>query len=253
MNSKIALITGATAGIGLETATILAANHYNLILTGRRTERLKSVKEDIESKYPCEIVTLNFDIRSKAETDQALNSLPEKWRAIDVLVNNAGLAAGADPINSADVDDWEKMIDTNVKGLLYITRIISNWMIERKTGHIVNLSSVAGKEPYPNGSVYCGTKHAVEAISKAMRIELMPHGIRVSSIAPGAVETEFSMVRFRGDKDRAAKVYAGFTPLSGKDIAETILFVISRPAHVCIDDLRIMPTSQASARDFHRI
>lgn len=253
MNSKIALITGATAGIGLETATLLARNKYNLILTGRRNERLESIKRELESNYDCEVITLNFDIRIKNETENALNSLPEKWKAIDILINNAGLAAGASPINSADVDDWENMIDTNVKGLLYTTRIITSWMVERKTGHVVNLSSIAGKEPYPNGTVYCGTKHAVESISKAMRIELMPYNIRVSSIAPGAVETEFSMVRFKGDKERVAKVYAGFTPLSGKDIAETILFIITRPAHVCIDDLRIMPTSQASARDFHRI
>ncbi|MFY9154389.1 MAG: SDR family NAD(P)-dependent oxidoreductase [Prolixibacteraceae bacterium] len=253
MNSKIALITGATAGIGLETATLLAQNNYDLILTGRRNERLESIKTDLEAKFRCKVMTLNFDIRKKKETDSALNSLPEKWKAIDILINNAGLAAGASPINQADVDDWEAMIDTNVKGLLYTTRIVTSWMIERKTGHVVNLSSIAGKEPYPNGTVYCGTKHAVEAISKAMRIELMPFGIKVSSIAPGAVETEFSMVRFKGDQERAAKVYAGFTPLSGKDIAETILFIITRPAHVCIDDLRIMPTSQASARDFHRI
>jgi len=252
MNQKIALITGATAGIGYETALLLAQNNYNLILTGRRKERLESVKDQLESTSGCKILTLNFDIRIKADTEAALNSIPEEWRTIDLLVNNAGLAAGMAPVNSADVDDWEAMIDTNVKGLLYTTRIVSPWMVERRTGHIINITSIAGKESYPNGSVYCGTKHAVSAISKSMRIELMPFGIKVTTIAPGAVDTEFSLVRFRGDQERANQVYNGFTPLSGKDIAETILFVLSRPAHVNIDDLLIMPVDQASARDFNR-
>lgn len=252
MNQKIALITGATAGIGYETALLLAQNNYNLILTGRRKERLEAIKDQLESTFGCKILTLNFDIRIKADTEAALNSIPEEWRAIDLLVNNAGLAAGLAPVNSADVEDWEAMIDTNIKGLLYTTRIVSPWMIERQTGHIINISSIAGKESYPNGSVYCGTKHAVSAISKSMRIELMPFGIKVTTIAPGAVDTEFSLVRFRGDQERANQVYKGFTPLSGKDIAETILFVLSRPAHVNIDDLLIMPTDQASARDFNR-
>jgi NADP-dependent 3-hydroxy acid dehydrogenase YdfG len=252
MNQKIALITGATAGIGYETALLLAQNNYNLILTGRRKERLESIKNQLELTSGCQILTLNFDIRIKADTEAALNSIPEEWRAIDLLVNNAGLAAGLAPVNSADVDDWEAMIDTNIKGLLYTTRIVSPWMVERRTGHIINITSIAGKESYPNGSVYCGTKHAVSAISKAMRIELMPFGIKVTTIAPGAVDTEFSLVRFRGDQERANQVYKGFTPLSGKDIAETILFVLSRPAHVNIDDLLIMPVDQASARDFNR-
>lgn len=252
MNQKIALITGATAGIGYETALLLAQNNYNLILTGRRKERLVQIQNQFESEFGCKILTLNFDIRIKAETEAALNSIPEEWRAIDLLLNNAGLAAGLAPVNSADVDDWEAMIDTNVKGLLYATRIVSPWMVERRSGHIINITSIAGKEVYPNGSVYCGTKHAVSAISKSMRIELMPFGIKVTTIAPGAVDTEFSLVRFRGDQERADQVYKGFTPLSGKDIAETILFVLSRPAHVNIDDLLIMPMDQASARDFNR-
>jgi NADP-dependent 3-hydroxy acid dehydrogenase YdfG len=252
MNQKIALITGATAGIGYETALLLAQNNYNLILTGRRNDRLNTLKEKLETEFSIQILLLNFDIRIRKETESALNSIPENWRAIDVLINNAGLAAGLGPVNSADVDDWENMIDTNVKGLLYTTRIVTPWMIERQTGHVVNISSIAGKEAYPNGSVYCGTKHAVQAISKAMRIELMPHGIKVSTIAPGAVDTEFSLVRFRGDHEKAAQVYKGFSPLVAKDIAETILFVLSRPAHVNIDDLLIMPTNQASARDFNR-
>ena len=252
MNQKIALITGATAGIGYETALLLAQNNYNLILTGRRKERLDAIQNQLESEFGCKILTLNFDIRVKAEVEEALNSIPEEWRAIDLLLNNAGLAAGLAPVNSADVDDWEAMIDTNIKGLLYATRIVTPWMVERHSGHIINISSIAGKESYPNGSVYCGTKHAVSAISKSMRIELMPFGIKVTTIAPGAVDTEFSLVRFRGDQERANQVYKGFTPLSGKDIAETILFVLSRPAHVNIDDLLIMPVDQASARDFNR-
>ena len=252
MNQKIALITGATAGIGHETAFLLAQNNYNLILTGRRKERLESIKKELESNFNCKVQILNFDIRKRVEVENALSSLPNEWKAIDVLINNAGLAAGLGPVNSADMDDWENMIDTNIKGLLFITRIVSPWMVNRHSGHIINLSSIAGKEVYPNGSVYCGTKHAVAAITKAMRIELMPSGIKVSSIAPGAVETEFSLVRFRGDEEKAAQVYKGFTPLCAKDIAETILFIITRPAHVNIDDILIMPINQASARDFNR-
>jgi NADP-dependent 3-hydroxy acid dehydrogenase YdfG len=252
MNKKIALITGATAGIGYETAFLLAQNNYNLVLTGRRKERLESLKDELQSSYDCKILTLNFDIRDRTNSETAFNSIPDDWKAIDVLINNAGLAAGLAPVNSADVNDWEDMIDTNIKGLLYTTRAISPWMVERQTGHIINISSIAGKESYPNGSVYCGTKHAVSAISRAMRIELMPYGIKVTTIAPGAVETEFSLVRFRGDQEKAEQVYKGFTPLSGKDIAETILFILSRPTHVNIDDLLIMPTNQASARDFNR-
>jgi len=252
MNHKIALITGATAGIGYETALLLARNNYDLILTGRRKARLDALEKKIISSSGSKIITLNFDIRRKTETENALNSLPEEWKAVDLLINNAGLAAGGAPINSADVEDWENMIDTNVKGLLYTTRIVTSWMIDRKCGHVINISSIAGKESYPNGSVYCGTKHAVAAISKAMRIELLPYGIKVSTIAPGAVDTEFSLVRFHGDQQKADQVYSGFTPLSAIDIAETILFIVTRPPHVNIDDLLIMPTSQGSARDIFR-
>lgn len=251
MTHKIALITGATSGIGLETARILAQNKYHIIATGRRAERLQKLKDEI-TQLGVEVLTLNFDVRQKAEVDQALESLPAQWQKIDLLVNNAGLAAGIEPVFSADVADWEQMIDTNVKGLLYVTRTVSNWMIERQSGHIINISSIAGKEAYPNGSVYCGTKHAVSAISKAMRIELAPHHIKVGTICPGAVDTEFSTVRFKGDEQRAAKVYEGFTPLYAKDIAEAIWFMVSRPASVNIDDILIMPTAQASARDFVR-
>ena len=252
MNKKIALITGATAGIGQETALLLAQNNFNLILAGRRKERLETLKKQLELNFNCKVRILNFDIRKRIEVEHALSSLPDEWKAVDVLINNAGLAAGLGPVNSADMDDWENMIDTNIKGLLFTTRIVSPWMVKRHSGHIINLSSIAGKEVYPNGSVYCGTKHAVAAITKAMRIELMPSGIKVTSIAPGAVETEFSLVRFRGDEEKAAQVYKGFTPLQAKDIADTILFVITRPAHVNINDLLIMPINQASARDFNR-
>jgi NADP-dependent 3-hydroxy acid dehydrogenase YdfG len=252
MNHKIALITGATAGIGYETALLLAQNNYDLILTGRRKERLDALESHILSSSGSKVITLNFDIRIKADTENALNNLPEEWKSIDLLINNAGLAAGLAPINSADVEDWENMIDTNIKGLLYTSRIVSSWMIERNSGHIINIASIAGREVYPNGTVYCGTKHAVAAISKTMRIELLPYGIKVSTLSPGAVDTEFSLVRFRGDEQKAAQVYTGFEPLSAKDIAETILFMITRPKHVNIDDLLIMSTSQGSARDIFR-
>jgi NADP-dependent 3-hydroxy acid dehydrogenase YdfG len=252
MNQKIALITGATAGIGSATAFLLAQNNYNLILTGRRKERLVTIKNQLETNFDCKVQILNFDIRRRSEVEKALTGLPNDWKAIDVLINNAGLAAGLGPVNSADIDDWDNMIDTNIKGLLYTTRIVTPWMVERQSGHIINISSIAGKEAYPNGSVYCGTKHAVAAITKAMRIELMPSGIKITSIAPGAVETEFSLVRFRGNEEKASQVYKGFTPLFANDIAETILFVITRPSHVNIDDLLIMPTNQASARDFNK-
>lgn len=251
MKPQTVMITGATSGIGLETACILYKKKYRLILTGRRLDRLKELKNKFNAGDD-DIHLLNFDVRKKQEVDSALKQLPDNWRNIDILINNAGLAAGFDDISNADVDDWEAMIDTNVKGLLYVTKLISKGMIERESGHIINISSIAGKEAYPMGSVYCGTKHAVEAISKAMRIELAPYNIKVSTISPGAVETEFSLVRFKGNKEKADKVYEGFTPLNATDIAESIYFVISRPAHVNIDDILIMPTAQASARDIFR-
>ncbi len=249
---KIVLITGATAGIGEATAVLLAQNNFDLIVTGRRNDRLKKLKERIENETSAEILTLNFDIRNRQETETAIQSLPEKWQRIDILINNAGLAAGLSAVNNGDVDDWERMIDTNVKGLLYITRIVSAQMIERKDGHIVNVSSIAGKETYPMGNVYCATKHAVASLTKGMRIDFLQHGIKVSSVSPGAVDTEFSLVRFKGDHERAQKVYEGFTPLFANDIAEAILFVVTRPKHVNIDDILIMPTDQAYSRDFNR-
>jgi NADP-dependent 3-hydroxy acid dehydrogenase YdfG len=244
---KIALITGATSGIGYESAKILAENGFDLIITGRRKELLNKVKKEIENEFKIRILALNFDVRNQNQVKEAIKNLPEEWLSIDVLLNNAGLASGLDNIDKGNVEDWEKMIDTNFKGLLYMTREVSPFMVKRKTGHIINISSIAGREVYENGNVYCATKHAVEALTKGMRIDLLKHNIKVTSIAPGMAETEFSIVRFHGDKEKASKVYTGFEPLTARDIAETILFVVTRPAHVCINDLLIMPTAQASA------
>ena len=250
--NKIILITGATSGIGEATALLLSRHNFDLILTGRRAEKLKKLKQKIESEGDARVFTLNFDIRSRQETPTAIEGLPEEWKNIDILINNAGLAAGLSTIDEGSIDDWEQMIDTNVKGLLYISRAVSAEMVKRKQGHIINISSIAGKETYPSGNVYCATKHAVESLTKGMRLDLLQHGIKVSSVAPGAVDTEFSLVRFKGDKKRAEKVYEGFTPLYAKDIAETILFVVTRPAHVNIDDILVMPAAQAFSRDFDR-
>lgn len=250
--NPIALITGATSGIGEATALLLAKNNYNIIITGRRKEKLLLLQEKITSETSSKVLTLNFDIRSLPENEAAINSLPQEWQNIDVLVNNAGLAAGFNTIQEGVIDDWERMIDTNIKGLLYITRLISPKMIERGTGHIINISSIAGKETYPLGNVYCASKHAVQSVTKGMRIDLLKHGIKVSSVSPGAVETEFALVRFNGDKNKAKQVYKGFTPLNAQDIADTILFIVTRPKHVNIDDVLIMPTDQAFSRDFNR-
>lgn len=250
--NRIALITGASSGIGEATAILLAQNNFDLIITGRRKERLKSLQDKIQAASPVKVLILNFDIRNLAENEAAINSLPDEWRKIDVLINNAGLAAGLSSIQDGFIDDWERMIDTNIKGLLYMTRLVANIMIENRKGHIINISSIAGKETYPMGNVYCASKHAVQSLTKGMRLDLLKHGIKVSSVSPGAVETEFSVVRFHGDSERAKQVYNGFTPLNAGDIAETILFILTRPAHVNIDDILIMPTAQAYSRDFNR-
>jgi len=250
--SKVVLITGATAGIGEASAHVFAREGYNLILTGRREDRLEKLAEQLNDTYNVEIAILSFDVRNRQQVIENLEGLPEKWKMVDVLVNNAGLSQGLDPIQNGDVDDWETMIDTNIKGLLYVSRVVSNWMIRNGKGHIINLGSIAGKEVYLNGNVYCATKHAVAALNKGMRIDLLSHGIKVTAIHPGAVETEFSEVRFKGDKERAKKVYDGFEPLMAQDIAETIWFVASRPAHVNINDLVIMPTAQATATNIFR-
>lgn len=243
--SKIALITGATAGIGEACARLFALQNYDLILTGRRTERLDVLAKQLVSEFGIRVNTLTMDVRNKEDVGK-LETLNEDWKKVDVLINNAGLSMGMDPINAGNTTDWEVMIDTNVKGLLYVTRVVSNWMIRQKSGHIVNLGSIAGKETYLNGNVYCATKHAVDSLNKAMRIDLLPHKIKVTGIHPGAVETEFSEVRFKGDKERAKKVYEGFEPLHAQDIAETIWFAISRPAHVNINEMIVMPAAQAN-------
>ncbi len=248
----IALITGATAGIGKATAFKLAENNYKLILTGRRKNKLDEIKKEIEDKYKVQVTVLNFDIRDKQACYDHLNALSNEWKQVDVLVNNAGLAQGLNTINNGLEEDWETMIDTNIKGVLYITKIISNWMIARKKGHIINIGSIAGKEVYPNGNVYCATKHAVDALNKAMRIELLPSNIKVTAIHPGLVETEFSIVRFKGDEQRAKQAYTGLQPLTAEDIAETILWAIQRPDHVNINEIIITPSVQANARDLIR-
>jgi len=245
--SKIVLITGATSGIGEACAHLFARENYDLILTGRRTERLDELAKKLNKKYNTEIAVSSFDVRDREQVVRSLEDLPAKWKKVDILINNAGLSQGLDPLQNGSYDDWDTMIDTNVKGLLYVTKVVSNWMIDRKGGHIINLGSIAGKEVYPNGNVYCASKFAVDALNQGMRIDLLQHGIKVTAIHPGAVVTEFSEVRFKGDKERAKKVYDGFEPLSADDIAETIWFVVSRPAHVNINELTIMPTAQASA------
>lgn len=252
MRKKIAFITGSTSGIGKATALKFAENGIDLIITGRRNDRLISLKNKLEERN-VRVLALCFDVRNESEVKSAIDQLPEEWKNIDILVNNAGLAAGLSPLQDCDVDDWERMIDTNVKGLLYVTRAISPGMVERKSGHIINLGSIAGKEVYPNGNVYCATKHAVDALTKAMRIDMLPYNVKVSQINPGAVETEFSLIRFHGDQARADKVYEGFENLVAEDIAECIWFFVSRPPHVNINDMTVMPTAQASSTIFHKV
>jgi NADP-dependent 3-hydroxy acid dehydrogenase YdfG len=249
---KTAFITGATAGIGKAIAHRLAKENYALILTGRRAERLVALKEELERNYQTKALALCFDVRIFDQVEKAVASLPDEWRTIDVLVNNAGLAAGLDHIHTASPSDWDQMIDTNIKGLLYVTRVVAPGMIARKSGHIINLGSIAGRSNYPKGSVYCATKHAVKVLSEGMRMDFLPFGIRVTEISPGAVETEFSLVRFKGDKERADKVYEGFTPLVAEDIAEAVYYALSQPPHINIQDVLIMPTAQASPTIIHR-
>ena len=250
--NKIALITGATSGIGRAVADIFSENKYNLIVTGRRSERLQELKAALEQQHGISVLALCFDVRDNDEVVRNIESLPVEWRNIDVLVNNAGLAVGLNHIQDGVLDDWERMIDTNIKGLLYVTRAVSPLMIARNSGHIVNICSIAGKEVYENGNVYCATKHAVDALSKAMRIDMLGHNIKVTNVCPGAVETEFSIVRFKGDTQRAAGTYRGIEPLTGRDIAECIYFAVSLPQHVCINDMMIMPMAQADSRTFNR-
>jgi NADP-dependent 3-hydroxy acid dehydrogenase YdfG len=243
----IALITGATSGIGKLTAFEFAKHGYNLIITGRRQERLTDLKTSLINQFSINVLDLCFDVRDSKQVEVVLSNLPVDFKNIDVLVNNAGLAAGLSSIQDGKLNHWEQMIDTNIKGLLYVTKQVSMIMIQNKKGHIINVGSIAGKEVYANGNVYCATKHAVDALNKGMRIDLLPHGIKVSSVNPGMVETEFSIVRFDGDEERAKKVYENIVPLKPEDIAETIYWIASRPAHVNINDIIIMPTIQANA------
>ncbi len=248
----IVFITGATAGFGKATAELFAKNGYNVIVTGRRKDRLDTLSAELKSKYKVDVLSLCFDVRHLSEVQSAIASIPPKWKKIDILVNNAGLAVGMGPIQEGVIDDWEQMIDTNVKGLLYMTRSIAPMMIENGKGHIVNIGSIAGKEVYANGNVYCASKYAVDALNKCMRIDLLPHGIKVTAINPGIAETEFSIVRFKGDAERAKSVYKGLNPLTAEDIADTIFWAATRPAHVNILDIVITAAAQANTTNFIR-
>lgn len=245
MTQRNVLLTGATSGIGEATARLLAKNQFNLILCGRRQERLDKLKTELGEHT--KVTTLAFDVRDQQAVISALDSLPAEWRNVDVLINNAGNAHGLDPIQRGNVEDWDAMMDINVKGLLYVSRQVIPGMTERNAGHIINIGSVAGKEVYPNGNVYCASKFAVDALTQGMRIDLNPFGIKVTGIHPGMVETEFSLVRFKGDEKKASTVYQGLKPLTAADIADVILYVLSTPDHVMIADLVVFPKAQASA------
>ena len=245
-------ITGATSGFGKATAEKFAANHYNLIITGRRKERLLRLADDLQKKYQVKILPLVFDVRNKDEVFNAISLLSKEWQTIDVLVNNAGLALGRDSFENANLDDWETMLDTNVKGIMFVTKAVLPFMIANKKGHIINLGSIAAKEVYPGGNGYNTSKFAVNALTQSMRIDLLPHKIKVTGIHPGAAETEFSLVRFKGDEQKAKAVYEGFTPLSANDIADAIYYCATLPPHVCINDLVIMPAAQANATLFYK-
>lgn len=245
MGQRNVLITGATSGIGEATARLLAKNNYNLILCGRRQEKLDRLQKELSTHT--KVTTLSFDVRDNSAVTTALQSLGGEWKNIDVLINNAGNAHGLDPVHKGSIEDWDAMMDINVKGLLYVSREILPAMTARKSGHVINIGSVAGKEVYPNGNVYCASKFAVDALTKGMRMDLNPFGIKVTSIHPGLVETEFSLVRFKGDSERASSVYKGIDPLTGEDIADAILYVLSTPDHVVIADMVIYPRAQASA------
>jgi NADP-dependent 3-hydroxy acid dehydrogenase YdfG len=245
MSKRIALITGATSGIGEATARLLAKNNFDLILCGRRAEKLASLQKDL-AKF-ADVTTLNFDVRDQQAVSKSLQSLSERWKTIDVLINNAGNAHGLDPIQAGSLDDWDAMIDINVKGLLYVSKEVIPGMTDQKQGHIINLGSIAGKEVYPNGNVYCASKFAVDALTKGMRMDLNPFNIKVTSINPGMVDTEFSLVRFKGDDQRASQVYKGMQPLKGEDIADIMLYVLNAPPHVVLADITVLPTAQGSS------
>jgi 3-hydroxy acid dehydrogenase / malonic semialdehyde reductase len=243
---RITMITGATAGIGKACAWKFSGQKHDLILTGRRADRLEALAEEIRRCDGVEVYTLVFDVRERAAVKAAWESLPEEWRKVSILVNNAGLALGREPLHEGDVDEWDAMIDTNLKGLLYVTKMVLPGMVAAKAGHVINLGSVAGREVYPNGNVYCATKFAVEGLSRALRLDVAPHGIKVTTISPGLVETEFSVVRFKGDQEKADAVYQGIDPLTGEDIAEMVWFAASQPAHICINDINLTCSAQAN-------
>jgi NADP-dependent 3-hydroxy acid dehydrogenase YdfG len=245
MEKKIALVTGATSGIGRATAITLAKMGYDLIATGRRADRLEELKTQLPKEV--DFLPLVFDVRDRSNVLSMLTNLPPNWKKIDILVNNAGNAHGLDPIQTGNLDDWDAMIDINVKGLLYVSNAIIPGMCERRSGMIINIGSIAGKEVYPNGNVYCASKHAVDAVTQGMRMDLNPFGIKVIAIHPGLVETEFSLVRFKGDETRAEKIYQGYQPLVAQDIADIIEFAVTRPSHVVLADIVVLPTAQASA------
>lgn len=248
----IALITGATSGFGRAIALKFAEHGWNIIITGRRKGKLEELEHIVKDTYDVQVYSLNFDVTNRQQTADELEALPHFWKEIDVLVNNAGLASGMSPVHQGLIDDWERMIDTNVKGLLYVSRTVLPWMVARQKGHVINIGSTAGKDTYLNGNVYCGTKYAVDALTKSMRIDLLPHKIKVTAVNPGAAETEFSLVRFRGDAAKAKSVYQGFHPLQAEDIAEIVWFAASRPPHVVLNDIVVTPLAQASSVYIHR-
>jgi len=248
----IAYITGASSGFGKAIALRLAKNKYNIVITGRRKPLLENLAQDIRNEHNVEVFVSHYDVRCAESVKNAVDNLPENWKKIDVLVNNAGLAVGLNSIQNGNIDDWERMIDTNIKGLLYVTRSIAPLMINQGYGHIINIGSIAGKEVYPNGNVYCATKHAVDALTKAMRMDMLKDGIKVTQIAPGAAETEFSLVRFKGDKQAADNVYKGYIPMSADDIADVVDYVVNLPKHVCLNDIVMTPLAQASATNIHK-
>lgn len=244
---KFTIITGATSGFGKATAELFAFKGYSLIITGRRKQQLEALAATLSSDYGVKVIPLTFDVQKRNQVSEALKSVEGLKASVEILVNNAGLALGRDSFHQANLDDWEVMIDTNIKGLMYVSHVVSGWMAENKRGHIVNIGSTAGKEVYPQGNMYCATKHAVDALNKAMRQDLLPYGIKVTGIHPGAADTEFSLVRYKGDKQKADNVYKGFTPLYAQDIADIIWYVTQLPAHVCIHDLVVTPTAQANS------
>ena len=250
---KIVLVTGATSGFGKAIALKFAENGHNLIITGRRCDRLEELKAKLLKDFGTSVLALCFDVRKADEVEKTIENLPNEWKSIDVLVNNAGLAVGMSPVHEGIPDDWDRMIDTNMKGLFYMTRFVAPLMVFRKKGHIINIGSVAGKEVYPNGNVYCASKFGVDAITKCTRIDLLQYNIKVTQIAPGAANTEFSVVRFKGDQQKADTMYKGFVPLSADDIADAVYYVSNLPDHVNVNDLVLMPTAQASAVNFHKI